>query len=124
MHYQVAAALIAAAGVIIIAAAEGFRLAAGRVVEERDAELAERELLFRELQHRVGNDFAIVNSLLDLQRRWSNEPETLRIILSMSCRRSHHCQGSRRKAAAAHNAAEVAKKPHKPPSGALDPNTC
>src|SRR5438045_3744388 len=40
------------------------------------ANLAERELLFRELQHRVGNDFAIVVSLLDLQRRRSGNAET------------------------------------------------
>ena len=31
---------------------------------------------FRELQHRVNNDFTIVNSLLDLQRRRSTDPET------------------------------------------------
>jgi len=32
--------------------------------------------LFRELQHRVSNDFTIVNSLLDLQRRRSADPAT------------------------------------------------
>jgi len=77
MHYQLAAALIAAlTAAMLIAVGEGFRAAARRLVDERNAKLAERELLFRELQHRVGNDFAIVNSLLDLQRRRSTNPET------------------------------------------------
>jgi len=77
MHYQAAAALIAffTAG-MLIAVAEGFRSAARRLAGERNAKLQERELLFRELQHRVGNDFAIVNSLLDLQRRRSASSET------------------------------------------------
>lgn len=77
MHYQAAAAVIAAlTAAMLIAVGAGFRAAARRLVEERNAKLAERELLFHELQHRVGNDFAIVNSLLDLQRRRSNNPET------------------------------------------------
>jgi two-component sensor histidine kinase len=74
---QVASAgLVFITGLAVVAAGEGFRVAAGRIVDERNAKLAERELLFRELQHRVNNDFTIVNSLLDLQRRRSNNPET------------------------------------------------
>jgi len=77
MHYQAAAAVIAAlTAAMLIAVGEGFRAAARRLVDERTAKLAERELLFRELQHRVGNDFAIVVSLLDLQRRRSGNAET------------------------------------------------
>ena len=77
MHYQAAAAVIAAlTAAMLIGVGEAFRAAAQRLVDERNAKLAERELLFRELQHRVGNDFAIVNSLLDLQRRRSGNPET------------------------------------------------
>jgi two-component sensor histidine kinase len=77
MHYQVAAAVIATlTAALLVAVGEGFRAAAQRLVDERNAKLAERELLFQELQHRVGNDFAIVNSLLDLQRRRSADPET------------------------------------------------
>jgi two-component sensor histidine kinase len=77
MHYQMAAAVIAAstAGLMIVVG-EGFRAASRHLMAERTAKLAERELLFRELQHRVGNDFAVVSSLLDLQRRRSNNPET------------------------------------------------
>jgi two-component sensor histidine kinase len=77
MHYQAAAAVIAVlTAAMLIAVGAGFRAAARRLVDERNAKLAERELLFHELQHRVGNDFAIVNSLLDLQRRRSSNPET------------------------------------------------
>jgi len=77
IRYQAASAIITAFTTgLMIAVGEGFRVAARRVVDERNAKLAQRELLFRELQHRVGNDFAIVSSLLDLQRRRSADPET------------------------------------------------
>jgi len=77
MRYQGAAMLIAAiTGVLMIVVAEGFRAAVRNVVRERNAKLAQRDLLFRELQHRVGNDFAIVSSLLDLQCQRSENPET------------------------------------------------
>jgi two-component sensor histidine kinase len=77
MHYQLAAILLnALTAAAVIAVAEGFGVASRKVVEERNAQLAERELLFRELQHRVGNDFAIVHRLLDLQWRQSGDPET------------------------------------------------
>lgn len=78
---QVAAAiLVALTASAVIAVGEGFRIAARKIVAERNAKLAERELLFRELQHRVNNDFTIVNSLLDLQRRRSPDPETRRAL--------------------------------------------
>jgi two-component sensor histidine kinase len=77
MRYQLAAAVITAlTAALLVAVGEGFRAAAHRVAEERKQKLAERELMFRELQHRVGNDFAIVGSLLDMQRRRSQNPET------------------------------------------------
>lgn len=77
MRYQLGAAVIAAitaAG--IIAVGQAFRVLSRRVVDERNAKLAERELLFRELQHRVNNDFAIVLSLLTLQRQKTQNEET------------------------------------------------
>jgi two-component sensor histidine kinase len=77
MRYQLAAAVITAlTAALLVAVGEGFRAAARRVAQERNAKLAERELLFRELEHRVGNDFAIVGNLLDMQRRRSGNPET------------------------------------------------
>ncbi|HUO02241.1 MAG TPA: histidine kinase dimerization/phosphoacceptor domain -containing protein [Rhizomicrobium sp.] len=78
---QVTSAIIVTITVIaVIAAGEGFRVALQKIVAERNAKLAERELLFRELQHRVNNDFALVNSLLELQRRKSGDPETRRAL--------------------------------------------
>jgi len=70
------AILVAITGTIVVFVGEGFRVSSRHIVAERNAKLAERELMFRELQHRVTNDFAIVSSLLDLQRRRSNSPET------------------------------------------------
>jgi two-component sensor histidine kinase len=78
---QVASTVLVTITVVaVIAAGEGFRVALQKIVAERNAKLAERELLFRELQHRVNNDFALVNSLLDLQRRKSSDPETRRAL--------------------------------------------
>ena len=78
---QVTSTIIVTITVIaVIAAGEGFRVALQKIVAERNAKLAERELLFRELQHRVNNDFALVNSLLELQRRKSGDPETRRAL--------------------------------------------
>jgi two-component sensor histidine kinase len=77
MHYQAAAVAINAfTATCAVAVAEGFRVTARHAAEAHDAKLAERDLLFSELKHRVGNDFAIVVSLLDLQRRRSNDPGT------------------------------------------------
>jgi two-component sensor histidine kinase len=59
----------------VIAVGEGFRRAAHQALEARDGKLREGQLLYAELQHRVSNDFAIVGSLLDVQRRRSNNPE-------------------------------------------------
>jgi len=78
---QIASTILVTATVIaVIAAGEGFRIALRKIIAERSSKLAERELLFRELQHRVNNDFALVNSLLDLQRRKSSDPETRRAL--------------------------------------------
>ncbi len=78
---QVASLILVTITVIaIIAGGEAFRAALQKIIAERNAKLAERELLFRELQHRVNNDFNLVNSLLDLQRKKSTDPETRRAL--------------------------------------------
>jgi len=74
------AVIVAITGTAMVLVGEGFRISSRRIVAERNAKLEERELLFRELQHRVSNDFTIVNSLLDLQRRRSNTPETRDVL--------------------------------------------
>jgi two-component sensor histidine kinase len=74
MRYQVSAAVIAAlTGISVIAVAHAFRLAARFGFTERGEKLAERELLFRELQHRVANDFALTTALLKHEARRSLE---------------------------------------------------
>lgn len=56
-------------GFIIVALAEVFRRAVRRAVAEREAEVAQRDLYLQEFDHRVKNNFAIMNALLDMQRR-------------------------------------------------------
>lgn len=57
------------AGLLVIALAEGFRKAATSAGQAGAAKLEERELLLRELNHRVKNNFQMVTALLDMQRR-------------------------------------------------------
>ena len=74
MRYQASAAVIAAlTGASIVALAQAFRLAARFGFTERGEKLAEREMLFRELQHRVANDFALTTALLKHEARQSLE---------------------------------------------------
>lgn len=60
--------------IIVVAAltiglAEIFRRAARQATQARDSEIADRDLMLAEFEHRVKNNFAIVASMLDLQRR-------------------------------------------------------
>ncbi|WP_331013371.1 sensor histidine kinase [Sphingomonas sp.] len=61
---------------ITVALAEMFRRAVRRVAAERDREVAERDLFLEEFDHRVKNNFTLVASLLDMQRRRAGEGET------------------------------------------------
>lgn len=60
---------IVVAAVITVATAELFRRAVRRATMERDQEIADRDLLLQEIDHRMKNNFAIVTSILDIQRR-------------------------------------------------------
>lgn len=60
----------------LIAVAELFRVAAYRATQERDREITERDLFLAEFDHRVKNNFAVVASLLELQRRRSTDDGT------------------------------------------------
>lgn len=62
-------------GCAIVALAEQFRRAVRRAVSDREARLAERDLLLRELDHRVKNNFALMSSLTGLERRLAQSPE-------------------------------------------------
>jgi len=67
--------LIFFAGMTMVAAAQAFRARSRRDVRERQSKLAERELMLRELDHRMKNNFQTVASLLKLQlRRTEDEP--------------------------------------------------
>jgi two-component sensor histidine kinase len=70
--------VILVAGVIVVGVAQAFRSGARREAEERQAKLAERELMLRELEHRMKNNFQTVASLLQMQlRRAADEPARL-----------------------------------------------
>ncbi|WP_066798720.1 sensor histidine kinase [Sphingomonas soli] len=62
--------------VLTVALAEMFRRAVRRAADERDREVAERDLFLEEFDHRVKNNFTLVASLLDMQRRRAGEGET------------------------------------------------
>lgn len=62
-------AFIIVAAIITVAIAELFRLSVRRATAERDRQIADRDLLLQEIDHRMKNNFAIVASILDIQRR-------------------------------------------------------
>lgn len=68
---QDAAALVlnGLSGLAVVAVAQAFRTAYGQAERERAAKLEVRDLLLRELNHRVKNNFQMVESLLEMQRR-------------------------------------------------------
>ncbi|WP_084238911.1 sensor histidine kinase [Sphingomonas asaccharolytica] len=66
-------AVSVAAG-LTISLAETFRRAVHRATAERDREIADRDLMLSEFEHRVKNNFQIVASMLDIQRRRVSDP--------------------------------------------------
>jgi two-component sensor histidine kinase len=62
-------AFIVVAATLTIAIAELFRRAVRRATTERDRQIADRDLLLQEIDHRMKNNFAIVASILDIHRR-------------------------------------------------------
>lgn len=60
---------VAVAALLTIALAEMFRRAVYRATSERDRQIADRDLMLSEFEHRVKNNFAIVAGMLDIQRR-------------------------------------------------------
>lgn len=71
---------------LVVALAELFRMAVRAATAERDAELAARDLYLAEFDHRVKNNFMIVTSMLDLQRRRSTEPATVEALTAALAR--------------------------------------
>jgi two-component sensor histidine kinase len=78
--------VIVIAYVIMIAVAETFRRAVRRAAAERDRQIAERDLFLEEFDHRVKNNFTLVASLLDMQRRRAGDGETAEALASALAR--------------------------------------
>jgi len=62
-------ASVAFSAILTVALAELFRRSVRRAASERDRQVAERDLFLVEFDHRVKNNFTLVASLLDMQRR-------------------------------------------------------
>ncbi len=58
-----------------------------RAVERRmETSLREKEVLLREVHHRVKNNMAVMSSLFYLQRRYAKDPETVRVFQDSEAR--------------------------------------
>ena len=75
-----------ASAIVILIFAELFRRAVHRAVSERRAELEARDLLLREIDHRVKNNFAIVSGLIDIQRRRESDDYVKEVLSRISTR--------------------------------------
>lgn len=60
--------VVSFASLLTVVIAEIFRRAVRNAAAERDRQIADRDLFLAEFDHRVKNNFAIVTSLLELQR--------------------------------------------------------
>jgi two-component sensor histidine kinase len=66
--------VVALAGAVVIVLADIFRRAVSAAARSLAAQIAERDLLLREIDHRIKNNFMMVSALVDIQRRSSDEP--------------------------------------------------
>jgi two-component sensor histidine kinase len=80
--------LNALSGLTVVAVAQAFRTSYRAAGAERAAKLEMRDLLLRELNHRVKNNFQMVESLLDMQRRRAGAANTEQ-ALADALRRVH-----------------------------------
>lgn len=62
-------AFIVGTAALTIVMADLFRRSVRSATARRDAQIADRDLLLEEIDHRMKNNFAIVASILDIQRR-------------------------------------------------------
>ena len=75
-----AVAINAMAALIVLVLAETFCQVVASAVEERDAEIKRRVVLLQELEHRTKNNFALVLSLLETQKREEADPKIQRAL--------------------------------------------
>lgn len=78
--------VIVVTSIITTTIAELFRRSARLATEERDREIADRDLFLSEFDHRMKNNFAIVASLLDMQKRRATDPATIEALASAQAR--------------------------------------
>jgi two-component sensor histidine kinase len=78
--------VIVIAYVIMLIVAETFRRAVRRAAAERDRQIADRDLFLEEFDHRVKNNFTLVASLLDMQRRRAADEATAEALGSALAR--------------------------------------
>ena len=76
--FSVGVVLVTAIMTILIA--ERFRSTARKATQERDRQIADRDLFLAEFDHRVKNNFAIVAGLLDMQKRRASDPATVEAL--------------------------------------------
>lgn len=62
-------------GAVVIFLAEAFRSTGRNALRWRREQLEERDLLLREIEHRIKNNFAMVSGLVDIQRRRSDNED-------------------------------------------------
>ncbi|MEO5493177.1 MAG: sensor histidine kinase [Sphingomonas sp.] len=74
LNPRLAVFAVAVAALLTIILAETFRRAVRRATAERDRQIADRDLLLSEFEHRVKNNFTIVAGMLDIQRRRVSDP--------------------------------------------------
>ncbi len=68
-HWGATMIVVVLSGLVTLALADVFRRAVRAAAAERDRQIAERDLFLAEFEHRVKNNFAVVASLLELQKR-------------------------------------------------------
>ncbi|MBT2188296.1 sensor histidine kinase [Sphingobium nicotianae] len=80
--------IAAVVGSMLLIFAEIFRRTVAGNADARDREIERGEIMLRELEHRTRNNFALVASLLDFQRRQATTPEVIH-ALDHAMRRVH-----------------------------------
>jgi two-component sensor histidine kinase len=73
-------------GLIVIFLAEVFRRAGRSATRLRSAQVEERDLLLREIEHRIKNNFLMVSGLVDIQRRRSSNAEVKEALSAVMAR--------------------------------------
>lgn len=78
--------IILIAGLLVIFLANAFRETSRAAVRVRNAQLADRDLLLREIEHRTKNNFAMVSGLIDIQRRRSQSEDVKAALTGVMAR--------------------------------------